>query len=153
MCLGHCAFGFASLVLLSAARTLLLTELVLTDSYSFAEYEQVQSVKYLLVVPNKGVLGKAFKKDAQKIMKVMSEWSEEEAEKKYAEFEGGAEAIIVEVEGGQEFEVTKNMVNFEQATKKVGKDEQKMLKRWMMFCGGGSFLYSYVLLGYPLTPS
>mmetsp|Transcript_11374 Transcript_11374/g.34802 ORF Transcript_11374/g.34802 Transcript_11374/m.34802 type:complete len:684 (+) Transcript_11374:120-2171(+) len=82
-------------------------------------YSEIKSVEYLMAAPVKGVMGKAFKRDAQLVMKAMEGWSEDETKSRLAEFEGGAASTKVVLEDGRSFDVKKEMVTFEKGVKKV----------------------------------
>lgn len=66
-------------------------------------YSEPKRVEAMVCVPNKGLLGRAFKKDAQKIMKEVAELDEDgvKALKAKMEADGKAEVCGFEVEAGQ----------------------------------------------------
>eukprot|EP00737_Agarophyton_chilense_P000527 gb/GEZJ01000588.1/.p2 GENE.gb/GEZJ01000588.1/~~gb/GEZJ01000588.1/.p2 ORF type:complete len:735 (+),score=108.31 gb/GEZJ01000588.1/:111-2207(+) len=76
-------------------------------------YAEPRRVEVLVCIPNKGVLGRSFKKNAQVIMKALAEKSEEELVEMKAQLENSGKAEV----GG--FEVTGDHVSFRHETKSV----------------------------------
>lgn len=81
-------------------------------------------MEYLKALPNKGVMGKEFKKDAQLVMKALESMSEDKVASTQSQFDSGAESVSVEVADGRSFSVTKDMISYEKAIKKVLNGEE-----------------------------
>ncbi|KAJ8908199.1 hypothetical protein NDN08_008293 [Rhodosorus marinus] len=81
-------------------------------------YSEVKSVEFLKALPQKGVMGKAFKKDAQLVMKALEAMSEDEVAGTQSQFDSGAESVSVKVADGRSFSVTKDMISYEKGIKK-----------------------------------
>jgi len=81
-------------------------------------FSEPKVVEELTLVPNKGLLGKSFRKDAQKIMKRMEEMSVPEREALQRSLTDAKQAKLV-CEGGVEFTLTPEMVTSEVTTTKL----------------------------------
>lgn len=90
----------------------------LTASVKFAEPKQIEALE---LTPNKAALGKTYKKDAQKILKIFETASEDEKKKLVADLEANGTAVVESCEG--QFEITPEMVNPKTVTKTLHEEK------------------------------
>lgn len=76
-------------------------------------YAETQHVEQLVCVPNKGVLGKRFRRDAQTIMKALAELGEEEVGKLKTALETDGKGVVAG------FEVAAEHISFKMETRAV----------------------------------
>jgi glycyl-tRNA synthetase len=81
-------------------------------------YAEVQELSVLVCVPNKGLLGKTLKRNAQPVMEKLQSLSESECKSLQAEFKanGGTSSLTV---GAGTFEVLESQVAFKVENKKI----------------------------------
>lgn len=85
---------------------------------AFERFAEAKEVSSLVAIPNKGLMGKAFKKDAQPVMGALSSMSEEEVKAVQAALQADGKACV-KVECGRSFEISADQVKFEVETKKL----------------------------------
>lgn len=85
---------------------------------AFKRFDETKEVTALVAIPNKGLMGKAFKKDAQPVMATLAGMSEEEVKAVQAALEAEGKTSVT-VESGSSFEITSDMVKFQVETTKV----------------------------------
>lgn len=90
----------------------------LTASVKFAEPKQIESLE---LMPVKAAVGKTFKKDAQKILKIFEEFSEDEKKKLVADLEANGTATVESCDG--QFEIKPEMVNPKSVTKTIHEEK------------------------------
>lgn len=89
---------------------------------AFERYAEVKEVSALVALPNKGLMGKAFKKNAQLVMKALESMTEEEVKALQADLESVGTAAVA-TESGASFDVAKDQVSFKVVTtKETGKN-------------------------------
>jgi glycyl-tRNA synthetase len=81
-------------------------------------YAEVQEMEVLVCVPNKGLLGKSLKRDAQPVMEKLQSLSESECKSLQAEFKARDGRASVTVEKGT-FEVADSQVDFKLEKRKI----------------------------------
>jgi glycyl-tRNA synthetase len=84
---------------------------------AYEEFAEVREAEVLVCVPNKGLMGKAFKKDAQPLMKALLELTEDECKCMQAELKRGQASVTVQ--GGAVFSVTGDQVAFNVEKRKI----------------------------------
>lgn len=84
---------------------------------AFERFAEPKEVSSLVAVPNKGLLGRAFKKDAQLVMKALGEMEEKDVEALQSALEAGPAPVTIE--SGSSFEVSKEQVAFKVEKKKL----------------------------------
>lgn len=84
---------------------------------AFERFSEPKQVSALVAVPNKGLLGRAFKKDAQLVMKALGEMTEDGVKQLRSSLESGPAHVIVE--SGASFDVSAEQVSFKVEKKKV----------------------------------
>jgi glycyl-tRNA synthetase len=85
---------------------------------AFERFAEVQEVSSLVAIPNKGLMGRAFKKDAQPVMAVLSDMSEDQVKAVQSAFESDGKTSVTTSDGAA-FEITKDMVSFKVETTKL----------------------------------
>lgn len=76
-------------------------------------YPEIREVESLTCIPNKGLLGRAFKRDAQPIMKRLESLSEDECKYLQCDFDADDGKATVTMESGATFVVSRDQMSFE----------------------------------------
>uniref|UniRef100_A0A7S1TEB7 Glycine--tRNA ligase n=1 Tax=Compsopogon caeruleus TaxID=31354 RepID=A0A7S1TEB7_9RHOD len=82
-------------------------------------YQTVQRVEVLEVIPNKGVLGKLFKREAQKLIAYLEGMEHDRATELQSSIQNNGGKISIDVPGHGKYEVTADMLKFERNTKSI----------------------------------
>eukprot|EP00173_Palmaria_palmata_P002659 Plantae.Rhodophyta-Palmaria_palmata.ctg278.p1 GENE.Plantae.Rhodophyta-Palmaria_palmata.ctg278~~Plantae.Rhodophyta-Palmaria_palmata.ctg278.p1 ORF type:complete len:360 (-),score=90.31 Plantae.Rhodophyta-Palmaria_palmata.ctg278:251-1282(-) len=89
---------------------------------AFERFAEVKEVSSLVALPNKGVMGKAFKKEAQPVMKALDKMTEDEVKVLQSAIEADGKASV-KTGSGAAFDIKAEHVTFKVVkTKKTGKN-------------------------------